>query len=117
MLTKIRQTRARVLEANCVVGEHPKKPFAHVHRDDPSTIYLDEQFWDSERAGTDRQGGVVVHEASHFGAGAATLDQKNAYDGNAAYGHARCETLATEDPARARANGDSVEYFVENAPR
>jgi len=127
MLRKIRQTRDKVAGADFAIGtfeedwaaEHKearKPPYAYVHKEDDSTIYLDERFWDAKRDGDDRQGGVVVHEATHFASGADTEDQLNHFDDKKAYGQARREVLANEDPGRARANGDSVEYFVENVP-
>lgn len=121
VLAKLRKTREHLADAELVMGED--SVYAHVLKWDDSTIYLDRKFWENaERGSTDgrSQGGVLVHEASHFFfSGADTDDEKVVVDGETktAYGPARCETLAREDPAAARNNADSIELFVENVAK
>jgi hypothetical protein len=60
-------------------------------------------FFRARMTGFDSRWGVLVHEASHLGAG--TQDH--------AYGAYAAAVLAKQDPARAAENADNYEYFVE----
>ena len=121
MLAKLRKTREHLADADLVMGEDAV--YAHVFKWDSSTILLDKKFWEkAQRESTEgkSQGGVLVHEASHFFfSGADTDDEKIEVDGETrtAYGPQRCEALAKEDPKAARNNADSVELFAENAAK
>ena len=53
-------------------------------------------------------GGTIIHELSHFNVIAGTDDF--------AYGHTAAKQLALSNPAQARLNADSHEYFAENTP-
>jgi len=64
----------------------------------------------SETTLTRRQSGTLVHEMSHYNSVGGTDDVVMS-DGKTAYGQKRCEKLAKEDPAGAKNNADSFEYF------
>jgi hypothetical protein len=64
-------------------------------------------FFRARVTGFDTSWGVLIHEASHLGAG--TEDH--------AYGAEAALILAKQDPQRAALNADSYEYFVETLPR
>jgi peptidyl-Lys metalloendopeptidase len=64
-------------------------------------------FFTAGTDGTDTRWGVLIHEATHLAGG--TDDH--------AYGRRAALVLAKQDPARAAANADSYEYFVETLPR
>jgi peptidyl-Lys metalloendopeptidase len=63
-------------------------------------------FWETERTGRDTQGGVIVHEASHYDAGGGTDDHE--------YGEVPALDLAKDDPEKARNNADNIEYYCED---
>lgn len=107
MLEKIRQTRERASEARIIAEDGDR--FAHVDASDSSAMYMEEQFWNAGQDGADSQGGVVVHEASHYADSADTDDH--------VYGQEDCRKLATENPEQARGNADNIEYYVEGIPR
>ena len=79
--------------------------YASVNPMDLSKIEVKDKFWAAERAGPDRQGGVIVHEASHYKDTADTDDH--------VYGRADARALAAEHPEKAVSNADSYEYFCE----
>lgn len=83
--------------------------YAYVSPSKPYEIYLGKAFWQAPLAGTDSQGGAIVHEMSHFYVIASTDDH--------VYGQPRCRDLAKDDPDKACDNADSHEYFAENTPR
>jgi peptidyl-Lys metalloendopeptidase len=85
-----------------------KNVYAYVYPDQPYTIYLCGAFWAAPTSGTDSRAGTLVHEMSHFNVTAGTDDN--------AYGKSACMSLAESDPAAARNNADSHEYFAENTP-
>ncbi|HEV7263715.1 MAG TPA: M35 family metallopeptidase [Falsiroseomonas sp.] len=64
-------------------------------------------FFRASATGFDTSWGVLIHEASHLGAG--TDDH--------AYGPRAALILAKADPQRAARNADNLEYFVETLPR
>lgn len=82
--------------------------FAYVFPNIPYVIHLCAGFWSAPTAGTDSQGGTLVHELSHFYLVARTDDW--------VYGQEACRALAEAHPARALDNADSHEYFAENHP-
>jgi peptidyl-Lys metalloendopeptidase len=82
--------------------------YAYVYPDRPYTIYLCKVFWTAPLAGTDSQGGTLIHEMSHFNVVAGTDD--------VIYGQAGARNLADTDPDSAIINADNHEYFAENNP-
>ena len=85
-----------------------KSYYAYVYPTQPYKVYLCRAFWTAPLSGTDSKGGTIVHELSHFNVIAATNDY--------AYGHTASKQLAISNPAQARMNADSHEYFAENTP-
>jgi peptidyl-Lys metalloendopeptidase len=85
-----------------------KSYYAYVFPSQPYKIYVCRAFWSAPLTGTDSKGGTLVHELSHFTVVAGTDDF--------AYGQTAAKQLAITDPAKARFNADSHEYFAENAP-
>ncbi|MBB3643875.1 hypothetical protein FHX14_000034 [Rhizobium sp. BK619] len=69
----------------------------------PNSIYLAPDFFDLPVVGMITQSGAVIHEMTHV----------NGTD-DLAYGPADVETLAKNDPAKARRNADSYRLFVED---
>ncbi|WP_342376489.1 M35 family metallo-endopeptidase [Myxococcus stipitatus] len=82
--------------------------YAYVYKNRPYRIYVCNAFWPAPPTGTDSKAGTLIHEMSHFTVVADTDDH--------AYGQSACKTLANSNPARARDNADSHEYFAENTP-
>ncbi len=82
--------------------------YAYVYPTKPYTIYLCKVFWKAPLAGTDSQGGTLVHEMSHFNVVAGTDDF--------VYGQTGARNLADTDPDSAVMNADNHEYFAENNP-
>ena len=76
--------------------------------DEPYNVYLCGAFWNADATGTDSKAGTLVHETSHFTEIAGTEDL--------AYGQSSCKSLAKSNPANARNNADSHEFFAENNP-
>ncbi len=85
-----------------------KSYYAYVYPNQPYKIYVCRAFWSAPLTGTDSKGGTLVHETSHFTVVAGTDDY--------AYGQTAAKQLAITDPAKARFNADSHEYFAENTP-
>ncbi len=85
-----------------------KNYYAYVYPTRPYVIYLCRVFWKAPLAGTDSQGGTLIHEMSHFNTVAGTNDY--------VYGQAGAMNLATTDPDEAINNADNHEYFGENNP-
>jgi peptidyl-Lys metalloendopeptidase len=85
-----------------------KSYYAYVFANQPYKIYLCRAFWTAPLTGTDSKGGTIVHELSHFTVIAGTSDY--------AYGQSLAKQLAISNPAQARQNADSHEYFAENTP-
>ena len=85
-----------------------KSYYAYVYPNQPYKIYVCRAFWSAPLSGTDSKGGTLVHELSHFTVVAGTDDF--------AYGQTAAKQLAISDPAKARFNADSHEYFAENTP-
>lgn len=85
-----------------------KSYYAYVYPNQPYKIYVCRAFWNAPLTGTDSKGGTLVHETSHFTVVAGTDDF--------AYGQTAAKQLAITDPAKARFNADSHEYFAENTP-
>lgn len=83
--------------------------YAYVYPSKPYEIYLGQAFWKAPLAGTDSQGGAILHEMSHFYVVASTDDH--------VYGQPLCRDLAKNDPDNAADNADSHEYFAENHPK
>jgi peptidyl-Lys metalloendopeptidase len=82
--------------------------YAYVYPTQPYRIYVCNAFWSAPTAGTDSKGGTLIHETSHFNVVAGTDDW--------VYGQSGAKNLAISDPAKARDNADSHEYFAENTP-
>lgn len=85
-----------------------KSYYAYVYPTQPYKVYLCRAFWTAPLTGTDSKGGTIVHELSHFNVIAGTDDL--------AYGQTAAKQLALSNPAQARMNADSHEYFAENTP-
>lgn len=85
-----------------------KQYYAYVYPTQPYKVYLCRAFWSAPLTGTDSKGGTIIHELSHFNVVVGTDDY--------AYGHTAAKALAISDPAKARFNADSHEYFAENTP-
>ncbi len=85
-----------------------KNYYAYVYPTKPYVIYLCRVFWNAPLAGTDSQGGTLIHEMSHFNTVASTQDY--------VYGQAGAKNLAITDPGKAIGNADNHEYFAENNP-
>ena len=86
--------------------------YAYVYPDKDDKIYLGDDFDPAPATGPDSKAGTLVHEMSHYNSVGGTDDVVMA-DGKTAYGQKRCEKLAKEDPAGAKNNAGSFEYFVE----
>lgn len=82
--------------------------YAYVYPSQPYNIYLCKVFWTAPLAGTDSQGGTLIHEMSHFYVVASTLDY--------VYGQTGARALADSNPDQAIMNADNHEYFAENNP-
>ena len=82
--------------------------YAYVYPNSPYNIYLCRVFWMAPLAGTDSQGGTLIHEMSHFTVVASTDDY--------VYGQSGARSLAISDPDKAINNADNHEYFAENNP-
>ncbi len=85
-----------------------KSYYAYVYPTQPYKVYLCRAFWNAPLTGTDSKGGTIIHELSHFNVVAGTDDL--------AYGQTAAKQLALSNPAQARMNADSHEYFAENTP-
>ena len=66
------------------------------------------QFWCPD-IDEDKQGGTLVHEASHFVANAGGTEDYT-------YGQSSCKFISLLFPNEAVKNADSHEYFAENNP-
>jgi len=86
--------------------------YAYVYPDKDDKIYLGDDFDPAPATGPDSKAGTLVHEMSHYNSVGGTDDVVMS-DGKTAYGQKRCEKLAKEDPAGAKNNAGSFEYFVE----
>jgi peptidyl-Lys metalloendopeptidase len=89
---------------------HPAEPgeedcYAYVYPNDDTKIYLGNSFPGAPATGKDSKAGTLVHEMSHFNSVGGTKDN--------VYGTKDAQDLAKTDPAKAQANADSFEYFVE----
>jgi peptidyl-Lys metalloendopeptidase len=82
--------------------------YAYVYPTKPYEIYLCRVFWTAPLAGTDSQGGTLIHEMSHFNVVASTDDY--------VYGQSGAMSLAISNPDQAIMNADNHEYFAENNP-
>lgn len=82
--------------------------YAYVYPTRPYNIYLCKVFWVAPLAGTDSQGGTLIHEMSHFDVVAGTDDF--------IYGQVGARNLADTNPDNAVMNADNHEYFAENNP-
>jgi peptidyl-Lys metalloendopeptidase len=82
--------------------------YAYVYPTKPYFIYLCKVFWLAPLAGTDSQGGTLIHEMSHFNVVASTDDY--------VYGQTGAHSLAQTNPDNAIMNADNHEYFAENNP-
>jgi peptidyl-Lys metalloendopeptidase len=82
--------------------------YAYVYPNKPYFIYLCKVFWLAPLAGTDSQGGTLIHEMSHFYVVASTSDY--------VYGQTGARSLAITNPDNAVMNADNHEYFAENNP-
>ncbi len=82
--------------------------YAYVYPSKPDYIYLCRVFWMAPLAGTDSQGGTLIHEMSHFPLVAGTDDY--------VYGQSGAMNLAITTPGQAIMNADNHEYYAENNP-
>ena len=82
--------------------------YAYVYPTRPYEIFVCRAFWSAPLAGTDSQGGTLIHEMSHFNVTAGTDD--------VVYGQSGAMNLAATDPSGALNNADNHEYFAENHP-
>ena len=82
--------------------------YAYVYPNRPYEIWLCRVFWAAPLAGTDSQGGTLIHEMSHFDVVAGTDDY--------VYGQSGARSLADTNPDNAIMNADNHEYFAENNP-
>jgi uncharacterized Zn-binding protein involved in type VI secretion len=99
--------------ANFVPAEKGEEDcYAYVYPDKDDKIYLGNDFDTAPATGPDSKAGTLVHEMSHYNSVAGTKDVVMS-DGKTAYGRSNCEKLAKDDPAKAKKNADSFEYFVE----
>jgi peptidyl-Lys metalloendopeptidase len=96
-------TKPLVFDCSC-----KQSYYAYVYANQPYKVYLCRAFWSAPLTGTDSKGGTIVHELSHFTVIAGTSDY--------AYGQSLAKQLAINNPAQARFNADSHEYFAENTP-
>jgi peptidyl-Lys metalloendopeptidase len=96
-------TKPLVFDCSC-----KQSYYAYVYANQPYKVYLCRAFWSAPLTGTDSKGGTIVHELSHFTVIAGTNDY--------AYGQTLAKQLAINNPAQARFNADSHEYFAENTP-
>jgi peptidyl-Lys metalloendopeptidase len=96
-------TKPLVFDCSC-----KKSYYAYVYANQPYKVYLCRAFWTAPLSGTDSKGGTIVHELSHFTVVAGTNDY--------VYGQSGARALAISNPAQARQNADSHEYFAENTP-
>jgi uncharacterized Zn-binding protein involved in type VI secretion len=84
-----------------------KNAYAYVYPDDENhTIYLGSAFENAPAVGEDSKAGTLTHEVSHFNDVGGTADN--------AYGTDNAKQLAKDDPAKAKNNADSFEYFIEH---
>ena len=79
--------------------------FAFVHSDDPSKIFVDQEFVTAPFFGESSRPGTITHEMSHFKLAGGTKD--------ITYGVRKCKQLARQSPAKALSNADNFEFFVE----
>ncbi len=82
--------------------------YAYVYPNKANYIYLCRVFWTAPLAGTDSQGGTLIHEMSHFPDVAGTNDY--------VYGQTGAINLAISKPDQAIMNADNHEYYAENNP-
>jgi len=91
----------------------PATLYAFVYPNDQTRkVYLGALFWTAPAVGRDSQGGVLLHEMSHwFG----TQDSFENYNGGASvYGINASHALARSHPELAIKHADSFEYFGES---
>ncbi|AGC48417.1 extracellular protease [Myxococcus stipitatus DSM 14675] len=96
-------TKSVIVDCGCT-----DSAYAYVYKNQPYRIYVCNAFWPAPPTGTDSKAGTLIHEMSHFTVVADTDDH--------GYGQSTCKTLARNNPANARDNADSHEYFAENTP-
>lgn len=96
-------TKPVIIDCGCT-----QNVYAYVYKNRPYRIFVCNAFWSAPPTGTDSKAGTLIHEMSHFTVVADTDDH--------AYGQAACKALANSNPAAARDNADSHEYFAENTP-
>lgn len=106
ILRKLKATRS-ALETSEILFD-ADGAYAHVDETDSSKMWLEQKFWNAPRTGENSQGGVLIHEASHYDDSADTED--------VLYGRTKCQLLAQWSPELAQANADNLEYFCETAP-
>lgn len=98
------KNNAYVIDCSCT----DPNVYAYVYPIRSFMIYICSPFWSIPTTGVNSKAGIIVHEASHFYAVAATNDF--------VYGEANCKSLARTAPAYALRNADSHEFFAENTP-
>jgi peptidyl-Lys metalloendopeptidase len=101
------KTKAVSFDCSCPAGN--AMTYAYVYPNQHYKVYLCSAYWRAPMAGSDSQGGTIVHELAHFAVVAGT--------GDYAYGYANARPLAQSNPAKALMNSDSLQYFAENNPR
>ena len=90
-----------------IAVDHAGATYAFVDPDDATRIYLGLRFFSAPDMGADSKFGTIIHEVTHYWLTGNTED--------VAYTKTKCLALATQDPALARKNADSFQYFVEEA--
>jgi peptidyl-Lys metalloendopeptidase len=78
---------------------------AAVHPSTPGAMFLTPSFFSKPSSGSDTQSGILIHELTHLG-GVGLRPE--------VYGTTASKALAVRNPAQARNNSDSYEYYVED---
>ena len=111
-LIRLRVLRVIELNKNYTVqnfrrGKHREGVYAYVYPNQPSKVYLDDQFLRQKAVGLDSRPGTITHEMSHFSIIGGTKDH--------AYGPAKCRELASRDSQLALTNADNFEFWAEES--
>ena len=115
----------KTITFNCGGRRCDKDDSAYTYSWEPYVIYPCPRFWNKKPvATTNSQGGVIIHEISHFRVVADTDDVSNSVCTTSGflglwhtcYGQPDATALANKDPAQALRNADNYEYYAENIP-
>lgn len=83
--------------------------YALVQKWNPFVVHICPDFFGAKQHGINSQGGILLHEMSHFSETVKTFDQE--------YGYAPTQWLALLNPRGAIANADNYEFYAEEAGR